>query len=265
MRNLLAILLAVMMFVTLTACGDEKGDAESSIPVKTQEPETAAIQETDDVASSNNIDERVEDNMSQLYGTWNLYSMEIDGVTFTVDELKALGEEEASEFLLVIKEGGMAWLYSGGSGQMIDWEETAEGIKLGIQECAIVDEKICMQVNGVTMYLTRISDSQAIPNQDNGIEDSSSADLIDGMRPEFKEAMDSYEAFYDEYCDFMQEFAADPTDMSLLSEYSDLVSQAADMDEKFAEWEDDDMNDAELEYYLEVSGRIVQRLAEVAG
>lgn len=32
-------------------------------------------------------------------------------------------------------------------------------------------------------------------------------ELVDGMRPEFKEAMASYEAFYDEYCNIMKKYA----------------------------------------------------------
>lgn len=93
---------------------------------------------------------------------------------------------------------------------------------------------------------------------------SSSENLVDGMRPEFKEAMDSYEAFYDEYCDFMEEYAANPSDLGLISEYSEIVSKASDMDKKFEKWDDEDLNDAELQYYLEVSERISKKLLEVS-
>lgn len=45
--------------------------------------------------------------------------------------------------------------------------------------------------------------------------------LVDGMRPEFKEAMDAYEAFFDDYCDFMKKFNESPDDLSLLGEYTE--------------------------------------------
>ena len=90
------------------------------------------------------------------------------------------------------------------------------------------------------------------------------ADLVDGMRLEFKEAMDSYEAFYDEYCEFMAEYKANPTDMKLLAEYADMMVKLADMDKKFQSWKDSDLNHAELKYYAEVNGRITQKLLEVA-
>lgn len=95
-------------------------------------------------------------------------------------------------------------------------------------------------------------------------ENSDEAKLVNGMRPEFKEAMDSYEAFYDEYCAFMKKYNANPTDTSLLKEYSDMMSKMLEMDEKFNEWEGNDLNTEELKYYAEVSNRITQKLLSVA-
>lgn len=90
------------------------------------------------------------------------------------------------------------------------------------------------------------------------------AELVDGMRPEFKEAMDSYESFYDEYCDFMEKYSENPADLELLAQYSDMLSQLAEMDEKFEAWDSEELNAAELKYYLEVSARITQKLYGVA-
>lgn len=95
-------------------------------------------------------------------------------------------------------------------------------------------------------------------------ESNSSEELVDGMRPDFKQAMDSYEAFYDEYCDFMKEYADNPTDLELLAEYADMMSKAADMTEKFEAWDEDEMNNEELNYYLDVNNRVMQKLLEVA-
>ncbi|MEY8233618.1 leucine-rich repeat domain-containing protein [Oscillospiraceae bacterium 50-16] len=87
---------------------------------------------------------------------------------------------------------------------------------------------------------------------------------IAGIRPEFKEAMDSYEAFYDEYCAFMKQYSANPTDLTLLGKYTDMLSRLADMDEKFEAWESEDLSNEELKYYLEVSNRITAKLLDAA-
>lgn len=89
-------------------------------------------------------------------------------------------------------------------------------------------------------------------------------ELVDGMRPEFKEAMDSYEAFYDEYCNIMKKYAENPSDMKLIADYTDMLTKAAEMAEKFDAWENSDMNSAELKYYLDVNNRVTQKLLEVA-
>jgi len=126
---------------------------------------------------------------------------------------------------------------------------------------------------GVNLVETVDEPSEGIDNETDGAEqeesematseepedDNSAEGLVDGMRPEFKEAMDSYEAFYDEYYDFIEKYTADPTDMSLLSEYSDMMTKALDMDEKFAKWDEEEMNNEELKYYIEVSSRVAQK------
>ncbi len=91
-----------------------------------------------------------------------------------------------------------------------------------------------------------------------------SEELVDGMRPEFKEAMDAYEAFYDEYCEFLKAYEKNPTDYKLLLEYSQMMQKSVEMNEKFAEWDESEMNDAEMKYYLEVTARVNKKLAGVA-
>lgn len=91
------------------------------------------------------------------------------------------------------------------------------------------------------------------------------ADLVDGMRPDFKEAMDSYEEFYEEYCDVLKQYMEDPTDMTVLTEYSDLMQQSIEVAEKFEAWDNGDLNTEELKYYVEVNGRVTQMLVEASG
>ena len=93
-----------------------------------------------------------------------------------------------------------------------------------------------------------------------------SKNLIDGMRPEFKTAMDSYEKFMDEYVDFMKKYKANPGDMSLIMDYADYMSKYSDFVQDFEEWEDsEDMNTAEAAYYIDVQARVNKKLLEVAG
>ena len=99
------------------------------------------------------------------------------------------------------------------------------------------------------------------PEEADTSEDSSDEGLIS---PEFKETMDNYEAWFDHYCDVMKRYQEDSTDLELLSEMTDLLAEEATMLEEMENMDQDDMNAAELAYYLEVTARIEKNLLEVA-
>ena len=63
----------------------------------------------------------------------------------------------------------------------------------------------------------------------------------------------------------MKKYAANPTDISLISDYADYMSDYTDMVADFEKWENDDLNSAELKYYIDVQARVSKKLLEVAG
>lgn len=89
-------------------------------------------------------------------------------------------------------------------------------------------------------------------------------ELVDGMRPDFKAAMDSYEAFYDEYCDFLTRYQENPMDLRLLADYAVMMTRLSEMEAAFDAWDADDMNPVESAYYFEVSSRVLQKLSAVS-
>lgn len=101
-----------------------------------------------------------------------------------------------------------------------------------------------------------------VTNEEEIEEVESDIQLVDGMRPEFKEAMDSYEEFYSEYCDLYKKYSENSSDLTILAEYYALLGKMDDMDKKFDAW-DGDLNDAEYKYYLEVQSRVTQKLASI--
>ena len=85
------------------------------------------------------------------------------------------------------------------------------------------------------------------------------------MRPEFKKAMDSYESFMDEYCAFMTKYDSNEgSALTMALDYAKYVAKYAEMARDFDAWEDDDLNDTEFSYYLQVQSRVLQKLAAVA-
>ena len=75
--------------------------------------------------------------------------------------------------------------------------------------------------------------------------------------------MDDYEAFYDDYCEFLVKYKENPTDPKLLIESIEMLEKVDEMDKSFEEWGDKDLNDAELKYYLDVTNRILKKMVDV--
>lgn len=120
---------------------------------------------------------------------------------------------------------------------------------------------------------TDIDDSDMLENSDESKitssvseekTEESNDEYIEGMHIEFKEAMDSYEAFFDEYCEFMKKYKENPTDLSLLADYAEYMAKYIDVMAKLEKMGEEELNDAELLYYIEVNNRISQKLLEVA-
>lgn len=108
------------------------------------------------------------DNVS-YYGTWDIHSVNMEGSVFTISELETMGDYSLSDFRIVIKEGGKAWIYSQGSGTTLDWENTKDGIKIGVRECSFENKLLSIENNGIIIYLSKTSDSQTVskPEADN--------------------------------------------------------------------------------------------------
>lgn len=85
-----------------------------------------------------------------------------------------------------------------------------------------------------------------------------------GIRSEIKEALDSYEKFFDEYCAFMKKYSENPSDLSLIMSFATYMGQYADTMSKLDALDDGTLSKAELKYYLEVTSRITQKLVDVS-
>lgn len=94
--------------------------------------------------------------------------------------------------------------------------------------------------------------------------ESISDELIDGMKPEFKAAMDSYEEFFDEYIVFMEKYAESSDALSMLEDYLDYMEKYAETMKKLEEMEDEEMNEKEAAYYFEVMTRINKKLLDAS-
>ena len=136
MKKLFLLLISLFLILTLSACNDE--DNPQAEPTNT----TA----------------------DKFYGTWDSHSAQIDGSLFTIEELETIGDYSLSDFRIIIKEGGKAYVYAEGEGELLDWELTDTGIKIGIRDCILQDDLLLIANNDITIFLSKISSGQIISN-----------------------------------------------------------------------------------------------------
>lgn len=87
---------------------------------------------------------------------------------------------------------------------------------------------------------------------------------VDGIRPDIKAAIDSYETFINEYCDFMQKYSESSNPASMAADYAKFMAQYADTMSKLDAMEDADLSPEEDKYYLDAMVRINQKLSNTA-
>ena len=130
---------------------------------------------------------------------------------------------------------------------------------------AVYDEEVDIDaIVNKTNGSTKAQEASEAPQKEEATETKADTGASDEVTPEFKELMDSYEAFVDEYCEFMEEYADSDDITGMMGEYTEYMQKLADYTEKLDAYDEDDMSDADLSYYLEVTNRCNQKLLEVA-
>ena len=101
-------------------------------------------------------------NESKYLGTWDIHSVNIEGSMFTIEEVETTGDYSMSDFRIIIKEGGKAYVYAQGYGEFVDWFLAEEGINIGVRFCTLQNGLLTIEINDNMIYLTKTSDSQTI-------------------------------------------------------------------------------------------------------
>lgn len=85
------------------------------------------------------------------------------------------------------------------------------------------------------------------------------------VTPEFKETMDAYEAFYDEYIAFMKKYTSGEGDMmSMLTDYTTMLGRLSDWSQKIDAIDEETLSPADDAYFLLVTLRVEQKLLGTA-
>ena len=104
--------------------------------------------------------------------------------------------------------------------------------------------------------------TEELPSEES--KEETQAPSEDGVRPEFKKSMESYEAFFDEYVEFMNAYAKDPTNLPLLGKYASIMSKYEKYMNELSSIDETQLSKEEDKLFIETQLRISNKLANVA-
>lgn len=80
---------------------------------------------------------------------------------------------------------------------------------------------------------------------------------------DFRAMMDGYEQFMNSYVEFMKKYEDSDDTTSMLADYGSMMQQYSDWSQKFDDIDESSLSAEDQAYYLEVQGRVLQKLSEV--
>ena len=76
--------------------------------------------------------------------------------------------------------------------------------------------------------------------------------------------MDGYENFMNDYVEFMKKYQDSDDTASMLADYGKMMSNYAEWTAKFDDIDSGSLSAEDTAYYLEVQGRVLQKLSEIS-
>lgn len=279
-RTLKTLMILVMAMLLMTGCGNDKSE-ESNVTSDANTDINATVSESEDDIKYADLLPVTED----YFKNGDVAIIDQDGgsqyyfrvTNFTDDEYEAYVEAcKAAGFDDVHYEGDigtdnkMYLAYALDQKYYLDITTNHEINAVDIS-CRIVDETETTETESAQatetetteVTETTVTENSTITSTDT--ESSTQTETVvssTDIRPEFKEAMDSYEVFFDEYCEFMKKYNESDDTTSLLADYTSYMVKYTDTMQKMNNISEDELTDAEVAYYSEVSARISAKLIE---
>lgn len=133
--------------------------------------------------------------------------------------------------------------------------QNSDGAKLDLSYEGFKVMHVMISIESKSASPSESSNENAAAAESTSSSDSSAGDVT----PEFKESMDSYEAFMNEYIEFIQEYQESGYSASMLSDYTSIMAEYAEFALKLSEVKEDELSEADLQYYLEVTSRVEEK------
>lgn len=246
MKKLFTILLTIIMMFTISSCGSN-GNTQNTMFTEIEETYSEFAWPTIGPAT---LLPKPKSDIGNI--SWDA------SYGFAVT-MQGMSKDDFSDYVKLCQDNGFVVDYRSGddfyyadneSGYslILTYEDTGMFIRIDIPDSAENTEES-----------TEVSLTETLEIE---IDSTKSSNV--NIRPEFKEAIDSYESLIIEYCDFMKKYNNSDDKTSMLSDYTNYVAQYVDTMAKISALNDGSLSSEELKYYSEANLRITQLLLEVS-
>lgn len=266
-RKQLTGIMAIISMMCLTACHNSPTSENSVINEESTIDTVISVSENTEtqLQVETQAESEFENDESYYYGTWSLTTVSSGGITATIDALEKNGNYNFSGIVLILNDTGKYYFGNMKGGEIESWTVTEKGINADGDDLILENELLVLYMkNNEKMVFEKTSDDMILPEISSDNTEEAKSEKLTGIRPEFKEAMDSYEAFFDEYTEFMKRYAnADTDDMfTMMIDYTNYLTKYNETMQKLNEIDQNELSDEELAYYLEVTARINSQLLQ---
>lgn len=115
----------------------------------------------------------------------------------------------------------------------------------------------------ITLNKAQESTDESTDATDESSADSSTESTPATSSSDFRAMMDGYEQFMNSYVEFMKKYENSDDTASMLADYGSMMQQYSEWSQKFDSVDESSLSAEDQAYYLEVQGRVLQKLSEV--
>ena len=117
----------------------------------------------------------------------------------------------------------------------------------------------------IVAYKSEKTDNEKteVVKEENKFEESVEYNIFEinnDVDPDLKKFLDEYESFIDDYIAFMEKYNESDNGIELMGDYIKMMAKYSTMEENLENYDEDNMSDADLAYYLEVTTRCSTKL-----
>lgn len=138
-------------------------------------------------------------------------------------------------------------------------DETNELLVIGLFYQPKDEEKVMKMYENVIGSAKK----EAEPITEEVTEPAAKESQNDGVDPELKAFLDSYEEFIDRYVEFMKDYMKGTNMAGMLADYAKIMSEYAEFTSKLEKIDEKSLSAADYAYYLEVTSRTLKKMSEI--